>query len=174
MRSHLKILCSDAYTYEIKALYQGGSPLCRLCTGYPRGSTENENITHIVTQCDAYSDLRSRILHQMELIFASAKTKINFKQMLSNNRELCQFIHECTSLNLPTRISEEDDICPRLFVLSCDLRHGISKLRSQKLKLIKEFCFYRNPDIIMVGRLNFGLINSIVSPEGGLVGDPKH
>ena len=137
MRSHLKMLCSDTYTYEIKALYQGGSPLCRLCTGYPSGSTENENITHIVTQCDAYSDLRSRILHQMELICASAKTKINFKQMLSNNRELCQFILDCTSLNLSTRISEEEDICPRLFVLSRDLCFGSSKMRSWKHKLIQ-------------------------------------
>ena len=137
MRSHLKMLCSDTYTYEIKALYQGGSPLCRLCTGYPNGSTENENITHIVTQCDAYSDLRSRILHQMELICASAKTKINFKQILANNKELCQFILDCTSLNLSTRISEEDDICPRLFALSRDLCFGISKLRSQKLKLMQ-------------------------------------
>ena len=43
MRSHLKMLCSDIYTYEIKALYQGGSPLCRLCTGHPNGIKENEN-----------------------------------------------------------------------------------------------------------------------------------
>ena len=137
MRSHLKMLCSDTYTYEIKALYQGGSPLCRLCTGHPSGFKENENITHIVTQCDAYSDLRSRILHQMEVISASAKTEINFKQISSNNRELCQFILDCTSLNLSTRINEEDDICPRLFELSRDLCFGITKLRSQKLKLIQ-------------------------------------
>ena len=131
------MLCSDTYTYEIKALYQGGSPLCRLCSGYPSENTQNENITHIVTQCDAYSELRGRILLQMEVLCASAKTTINFKQIQANNKELCQFILDCTSLNLTTRINEEDEICPKLFALSRDLCFGINKLRTQKLKLIQ-------------------------------------
>ena len=97
MRSHIKMLCNDLYTFEIKSKYQGGSPVCRLCSGDNNEKTYNENITHLLTQCKVYTGLRTRILHQMEIVCASAKTKIPFKHLLSKDDLLCQFILDCTS-----------------------------------------------------------------------------
>ena len=44
MRPYLKMLTGDYYTYQIRAKYQGGSPLCKLCIDQ---SPKNEdNTTH--------------------------------------------------------------------------------------------------------------------------------
>ena len=56
-----QMLCSDLYTYQMKADYQGGSPHCRLCQ-QPSENNENvENLEHILTKCNAYSEVRVRI-----------------------------------------------------------------------------------------------------------------
>ena len=45
----------------MKADYQGGSPHCRLCQ-QPSENNENvENLEHILTKCNAYSEVRVRI-----------------------------------------------------------------------------------------------------------------
>ena len=136
LRAHIKLLCSDLYTYEIKAAYQGGSPHCRLCQaeGSTADDSPSENIVHILTQCSTYLPIRSRILHQMEIICVSSKSGINFKTILENSEHLSQFILDCTSLNLPVRINTSDEICQRLFQLSRDLCCGIIKIRTKKIK----------------------------------------
>ena len=128
------MLCNDIYTFEIKSKYQGGSPVCRLCSGDNNEIPHNENITHIITRCKAYSSLRARILHQMEIVCVGAKTKIPFKDYLSKDDLLCQFILDCTSLNLPVRISTEDETFHRIFSLSRDLCFGINKTRTNLIK----------------------------------------
>ena len=62
MRAHLKMLCNDLYTYKRKSDYQGGSPHCSLCQG------SIEDLDHILAQCSAYSDVRDRILDDIEKI----------------------------------------------------------------------------------------------------------
>ena len=54
-----------------------------------------------------------------------------------NNEYLCQFLLDCTSLNLPIRITENNELCSRIFYLSRDLSNGIVKKRSEKLKKLK-------------------------------------
>ena len=141
LRPHIKMLCSDLYTYEIKAAYQGGSPHCRLCQG---DSDENrtqpqlvENISHILTKCSAYAEARTRIFHQMEIICSQSKCEINFKNILKDPEHLTQFILDCTSLNLPVRISDYDEVCPQIFALSRDLCFSINKTRLEILKKMK-------------------------------------
>ena len=133
LRAHIKLLSSDLYTYEIKASYQGGSPHCRFCEGSDTKSSPSENISHILTKCSAYSNIRNRIFHQMEILCSSSNSGINFKKILSSN-QLSQFVLDCTSLNLPMRINESDEICERLFKLSRDLCSGIIKTRSNLIK----------------------------------------
>ena len=99
MRSHIKMLCSDLYTFEIKSKYQGGSPACRLCSSDNNETTFNENITHLISRCKVYDSLRARILHQMGIVCASAKSKIPSKEILSKDDLLCQFVLDCTSQN---------------------------------------------------------------------------
>ena len=136
-RAHLKMLTDDLYTYEKKSKYQGGSSQCRLCTE-PEQTTENtEDLEHILTICNTYSETRLRILNQMEILCMRAQSDISFNTILQNKRQLTQFILDCTSLNLTKRISEYDEICPLIFNLSRDLCYNIMKKRNKELKLLK-------------------------------------
>ena len=124
-RAHVKMLCSDLYTYKIKSEYQGGSALCKLCLEPHHNNTEH--LVHILTQCSFYTDVRSRILFQMEIICNKAIHNLNFKSILSSDSVLTQFILDCTSLNLSTRININDEICPLIFNLAPDLCYSIPK-----------------------------------------------
>ena len=135
LRAHMKILCSDLYTSEVRAKYQGGSPHCRLCEGDHPDKIPNENIQHIVIECKAYSHIRTRILNQVEIICASIE---GIQNIFLNDEHLCQFLLDCTSLNLPIRIPENNELCSRIFSLSRDLCYGIIKIRSEKLRKIKQ------------------------------------
>ena len=136
LRAHIKMLCCDLYTYEVKAKYQGGSPHCRFCEddkiqGVPEERRPVENIQHIITECSAYSHIRTRIIHQLEIICARV---LEIRNIFLNNEYLCQFLLDCTSLNLPIRITENNELCSRIFYLSRDLCNGKVKKRSEKLK----------------------------------------
>ena len=139
LRAHIKILCSDLYTSEVKAKYQGGSPHCTLCEGDSKNKTPIENIYHIVMVCNAYSHIRRRILHQVEIICAKIE---GIKTIFSNSDSLCQFLLDCTSLNLSHRLPENSELCSRIFTLSRDLCYGIIKIRSEKLKKMNHCCLY--------------------------------
>ena len=134
LRAHIKILCSDLYTSELKAKYQGGSPNCTLCEGDSKNKTPIGNIYHTVLVCNAYSHIRRRILHQVEIICARIE---DIKTTFSNSDSLCQFLLDCTSLNLSTRLPENSEQCSRIFTLSRDLCYGIIKISLDKLKKLK-------------------------------------
>ena len=51
---HLKMLAGDYFTYEMKS---GGSPHCRCCSTTP---SPPENLEHILSKCEQYSDIRKR------------------------------------------------------------------------------------------------------------------
>ena len=61
-------------------------------------------------------------------------TKFNFTSVSGDPELTSQFILDCTSLNLPIRISESDEICPRIFSLSRDLCYSIYKRRLNLLR----------------------------------------
>ena len=133
MRPHIKMLCGDYYTYQLKAKYQGGSPNCKLCKISPEQNDNIENIEHILTQCSAYSDIRQRIFLKMKHLCDQIPT-VDFEELLSNPRNLTQFLLDCTSLNLSNRINCLDENCSKMFDLSRDLCFSINKLRLKKLK----------------------------------------
>ena len=137
LRAHLKMLTDDLYTYEKKAKYQGGSSQCRLCTVSDQTTQNTEDLVHILTICNTYTETRLRILLQMEILCMRAQNNINFKNILANRKQLTQFILDCTSLNLESRISEYDDVCPLIFNLSRDLCFNIMKKRNKEIKLLK-------------------------------------
>ena len=132
------MLTEDLYTYERKSLYQGGSPHCMACLK-PDGSNQNiENLVHIITECKAYNEVRLRILFQLEILCSRSQSGLNFKKILTNNAHLTQFILDCTSLNLPERINESEEICPIIFSLSRDLCYSIMKTRNKIIKELKK------------------------------------
>ena len=141
LHAHIKMLCCDLYTYQVKAEYQGGSPHCRLCQEPSENKTNIESLAHIISECSQYSEVRERILLEMEKICNESKSGFNLKKIIENPSYLTQFVLDCTSINLPIRISERDEICSKLFNLSRDFCHHIKKTRWAKLKeLEKSFC----------------------------------
>ena len=115
------------YTFEKKAKFQGGDSNCRLCSDKPV-----ENIIHIVSCCSAYEDIRKRI-------FEEIKTTIDTEQIseILKDKELStQFILDCTSPNLPFRISGDDELFPTILQLSRDLCFGILKSCTEKLNFM--------------------------------------
>ena len=137
MRAHIKMLCSDLYTYEMKAEYQGGSPHCRLCQ-QPSENNENvENLEHIITECTAYSEVRDRIIKGMENLCGKSKSGVSFEEIRKNPKHLTQFILDCSSMNLPSRINNCDEICGDIFELSRDLCFYLKKTRIAKLRSLE-------------------------------------
>ena len=135
MRAHIKMLCSDLYTYQMKAENHGGSPHCRLCQ-QPSENNENvENLQHILTECTAYSEVRDRIVNEMENLCGRSKSGINFEEIRKN--QLTQFILDCTSMNLKSRINTCDTIFGELFQLSRDLCFYVKKTRIAKLRSLE-------------------------------------
>ena len=133
-RCHTKFLCDDLYTYEKKAKYQGGSPFCRLCT---EQSTENENNIHIIATCKAYSEIRNDVKEKIIHVFKEAIPAFNIVHIMQDKTLFTQFILDCTSMNLPHRINPESDLFISVLKLSRDLCFGISKLRTEKLKMLQ-------------------------------------
>ena len=109
-RYHLKMLVGDLFTYEIKSEQSGGSPHCRLCT-----ERKNESVSHILTYCSAYSDIRIRILAEFSYLYMQSKSQVSFTDLISDNEMLCQFILDPTSMNLQRRIKLNDPILSFLF-----------------------------------------------------------
>ena len=58
--------------------------------------------------------------------------------MLENDSILNQFILDCTSLNLPRRINQNNDVCLKMFNLGCDLCFSMTKKRNEALKNLKK------------------------------------
>ena len=133
-RAHIKMLTDDLYTFERKSEYQGGSPHCRICEETGSNNQKIENLSHILTQCSMYNDVRKRIFLQMEIICKQSKGDFSFQDILSNQQHLTQFLLDCTSLNLPKRINPNDEICDLLFNLSRDLYCSIMKKRNYFMK----------------------------------------
>ena len=129
-RIHMKMLAGDYFTYEIKANQSGGSPHCRCCP-FP---SPNENISHILTVCLAYSDIRNRMIPEFEKLCNEAKTNLYFQEICNQNVALCQFILDPASFNLRNRVHMNDPILGQLFRLSRDYCYAINSARMKILR----------------------------------------
>ena len=129
-RAHIKMLIEDLYTYEIKSEQSGGSPHCRLCS-----AEQTENISHILTFCSAYSDIRIRILEEYSYLCLQVKSVLDFSELMTDSEILCQFILDPSSFNLKQRIHLNDPLLGSFFRVSRDLCFAVNERR---LKLLKE------------------------------------
>jgi hypothetical protein len=134
-RPHLKMLCMDYYTYEKRADQSGGSPHCRSCSETNQEMPPAENIHHIITQCNAYLDIRERILQEFKSLCEQSKSKPNFTDIQNDESTLCQFILDPTSLNLESRICPNDPKIDEFFDLSRDICYSI---HTRRMKILKE------------------------------------
>ena len=130
-RLHIKMMTGDYLTYEVKAKQSGGSPLCRLCS-FP--SNHNEDMMHIISVCDAYAEIRSRILKE----YCDLSQQINypFEMILNNPESLCQFILDPSSLNLMKRLQTNNVKIPEFYRLSRDFCYAVHSRRMNLLESI--------------------------------------
>ena len=133
-RCHLKMLCGDYLTYKKKSDQSGGSPHCRACDE----ENQSEDISHILTQCSAYTAIRTEILEEIEKLCEKTKSNISFNEIVSDEHELCQFILDPTSLNLKQRVSPYDPVLGDLFKSSRILCHKVNNTRWNILNMKKE------------------------------------
>ena len=132
-RPHLKFLSGNYLTYKIKSDQSGGSPRCRLCQ-----SGCDETVSHVITTCPGLAVQRNRLFSEFEELCTKTKTNIVFADILEREEELCQFILDPTSLNLPTRVSLNDPLVPQFYKLSCDFCHIIDKTRIGSLRELEK------------------------------------
>ena len=132
-RPHLKMLVGDFYTYEMKSLQSGGSSHCRLCC-----EMKSESISHILTHCSAYSDIRMRIFQEYAYLCLQSCSGVDFSELLSDNEKLRQFILDPTSLNLQKRVNPGDPLLGTFIQKSKDICFGISELRLKLLRSKEE------------------------------------
>ena len=122
-RPHIKMLSGDYLTFELKSSQSGGSPHCRACLA------NSEDILHILTQCNAYEDIRNRIVNQMKALLEEVDLLQSFEKIFETENYLCQFILDPTSLNLPIRVNQSGPLCDKLFKLSRDYCFAVHKSR---------------------------------------------
>ena len=101
---HIKMMINDFLTYEVKSQQSGGSPRCRLCT---IDDGKCESISHIISCCPSYHDIRQKIISEMRVICENIKY-INFDSIVSNNQTLTQFVLNASSLNLNPCVNIDD------------------------------------------------------------------
>ena len=132
-RPHIKMLCSDYFTYEKRADQSGGSAHCRCCSQLsPSDTRPVESTRHILTQCSAYADIRQRIFSEYARL--CNRSGINFHYFFEDEDRLCQFILDPTSLNLHIRISMTDANLGSYFRKSRDMCFSIHNSRMKILK----------------------------------------
>ena len=104
-----------------------GSSRCRLC------NNSYESISHIVTSCPLYSDIRAKIFTEFSEIILKSQNCLYMSDFSSSESTLTQLILDPSSMNLPIRVHISDPILPKLFTLSRDLCFAICKRRSRLL-----------------------------------------
>ena len=123
-RPHLKFLAGNYLTYQMKADQSGGSARCRICT-----SGENETVSHVISTCTGMEVERSRLLEEFKTLSGSTKNQIQFEDIAENEKVLCQFILDPSSLNLHKRVSLSDPLLKDFFKLSREFCFIIDKTR---------------------------------------------
>ena len=129
-RSHIKFLSGNYLTYSIKAKQSGGSPHCKIC---PVPSCD-ETYSHIISSCHGMAVEREKLLSDMKILCSNSRSSINFDKIVEDEKSLCQFVLDPTSLNLPTRVQLNDPLLGDFFRLSRDYCHLMDKIRTRLLK----------------------------------------
>ena len=132
-RPHPKFLSGNYLTYGTRAIQSGGSPRYRIC---PSGL--EESVSHVISSCEAMMEERTKLLVEFRQLCSLTKNCINFYNFLEDEKMLCQFILDPTSLNLPVRVSLDDPLVPQIFRLSRDYCFLMDKTRLRLLRETKD------------------------------------
>ena len=134
------MLAGDYLTFERKAKRSGGSPLCRNCEETP---PKNENLKHILIECNLYIKIRERIFLEFENACKQTKSKVEFEDIRKNETSLTQFILDPSSFNLEKRVHINDPALSTLFRISRDYCYAVNSMRMKKLSTKENWIFWR-------------------------------
>ena len=129
---------STYLTYEKRADQSGGSPRCQCCSTDLLEQSPHENLENILTECVAYSEVRERILPELESLCTKSRSRPDFDSIVKDRKKLCQFILDPTSLNLTSRISLNEPNLESFFRKSRDLCFSIHNRRMNILEKKKK------------------------------------
>ena len=94
------MLIGHYHTFETKSKQSGSFVHNRSCTT----PTESETIHHILSECTAYDELRSRIV----TLSCQTKNRLHMDTILKVAVSFCQLILDPASMNLVHRINVND------------------------------------------------------------------
>ena len=129
-RIHIKMLVGDYYTYDVKSTSSGGLPHCRSCSD----PTSREDLTHILTQCLAYREIRERMMTEFDEVLIESESNLSIEEISDTYENLCQFILDPSSINLRKRINVSDPALQKLFRLSRNYCYAINSERLRTLQ----------------------------------------
>ena len=134
LRLHLKFLTGDILTNERLSIDQPTlSPACYLC------DAPVESIEHVLVVCRATSEVRSRLLPELMNAVASVQPKCQILKHTPAAPILCQFILDCTSLNLPDsyRVPAHNPGISAIYRISRDWCFAANSARLNCLKTVR-------------------------------------
>ena len=77
---------------------------------------------------------REKLISDLRILCSKSRSTINFDKIVEDEKLLCQFVLDPTSLNLPTRVQMNDPLLGDFFRLSRDFCHLMDKTRTRLLK----------------------------------------
>ena len=128
-KPHLKFLAGNYLTYSTRATQSGGSSACRLCS-----SGSDETVSHVISTCFSLAQVRNKVFNDFKILCKQTTNDLDFDVFLKSEELTCQFILDPTSLNLPTRLSQNEPLLNNFFKLSRDFCYLIDKTRIRLLK----------------------------------------
>ena len=131
-RPVIKCLTGDFYCYAVRAVQTGCSSHCRICP-----SREPEDIVDVVAGCAATNDVRTNMMVNVIAAASSTAVPIDIPSILQDKKTLCQFLLDCTSLNLDnnTRVNMNDPATAEIFRQS---RKLVAAVHAERMRRIKE------------------------------------
>ena len=99
------MLAGDYLCYHHLAHDRGIEPFCPLCRvqNTPSEQTPIEDIVHLLSQCNGTKDTRDRLVPDLLNTVASYFPD-NLLLCSPTHAQFCQFLLDCTSLNLPNSL----------------------------------------------------------------------
>ena len=131
---HLKFLTGEFLTNERLSIDQPTlSPACSLC------DAPVESIEHVLVVCRATIEVRSRLLPELMNAVASVQPTCQILKSTPAASTLCQFILDCTSLNLPdsTRVPAHNPGISTIYRVSRDWCFAANSIRKNCLKTLR-------------------------------------
>ena len=136
VRPHVKMLSGDYLTFTNLAHDRGFDPHCRICQALTSDSAPPEDMIHLLTQCRATVETRSRILPELLNTISKYNSSNRILSSPTPDSLLTQFILDCSSLNLPgdMRIPSNHPGFTDITRLCSCLIYAVHKSRTRQLK----------------------------------------